>query len=307
MAPAADDSPRESEPLLAYRALEAPIVEDEGIFADCLGCFYAFSECLTEKEKAALRRYKKKASVQYDPQSPEHEALLCKYFRLAFHLPDDVDVPEKADQWKELGFQNGDPRSDFRGGGLLSLQCMIYFAHKYSHHFETLMRESNRDYAARRARDPASSSYGMNGRGDSQDGTGGDHQQQRRQEGEPWEYPLSAVFVNITHFLVLYLKLNHAPGHNPAVGSDTASKKCLKAFARLALDERDCALEELFCCAAIRIHRLWKIKSLSPSTTLTDFPEVMQNTKRAIVGLFSRRPDHVLEFHQLFDTVAAAA
>ena len=36
----------------------------------------------------------------------------------------------KNNIWKTIGFQNADPRSDFRGGGLISLKNLIYFGEK---------------------------------------------------------------------------------------------------------------------------------------------------------------------------------
>lgn len=31
------------------------------------------------------------------------------------------------ERWKEIGFQGKSPSTDFRGGGILSLYCMMYF------------------------------------------------------------------------------------------------------------------------------------------------------------------------------------
>ena len=36
-------------------------------------------------------------------------------------------------QKKEICFQNKNPRSDFRGGGIMSLQCIHYFVKFYKH------------------------------------------------------------------------------------------------------------------------------------------------------------------------------
>jgi hypothetical protein len=46
----------------------------------------------------------------------------------------------KSDLWKTIGFQSHNPRTDFRGAGLLGLHCLRYFCEAYSRDFH-LMRE----------------------------------------------------------------------------------------------------------------------------------------------------------------------
>lgn len=41
----------------------------------------------------------------------------------------------KSDKWQEIGFQGLNPRTDFRGGGYLSLQCLVYFTKYNPEHF----------------------------------------------------------------------------------------------------------------------------------------------------------------------------
>lgn len=36
-----------------------------------------------------------------------------------------------SDKWKLLGFQRDDPRLDLRGGGVLSLRCLVFFTTEY--------------------------------------------------------------------------------------------------------------------------------------------------------------------------------
>lgn len=36
-----------------------------------------------------------------------------------------------CDKWKDIGFQGKDPRTDFRGGGHLSLLCLLYLVENY--------------------------------------------------------------------------------------------------------------------------------------------------------------------------------
>ncbi len=70
----------------------------------------------------------------FKPTHEAHEQLLQELWLGAFPALDFVRV---TPQWQKLGFQNDDPATDFRGGGLLSLRCLVYFA---SHHGEELRR-----------------------------------------------------------------------------------------------------------------------------------------------------------------------
>ncbi|AQK45252.1 ELMO/CED-12 family protein [Zea mays] len=36
-----------------------------------------------------------------------------------------------SDQWKEMGWQGKDPSTDFRGGGFISLENLLYFSRNY--------------------------------------------------------------------------------------------------------------------------------------------------------------------------------
>ncbi|KAK6486540.1 ELMO domain-containing protein 1 isoform X1, partial [Huso huso] len=62
----------------------------------------------------------------YDSENPEHEEILLKLWKLLR-----PDVPLKGritKQWCEIGFQGDDPKTDFRGMGLLGLLNLVYFA-----------------------------------------------------------------------------------------------------------------------------------------------------------------------------------
>ena len=56
-------------------------------------------------------------------------------------------MPEglKSDKWTSMGFQGSDPRTDFRGAGLLGLKCLVYFMDKYPDAAER-MRNNGEDY-----------------------------------------------------------------------------------------------------------------------------------------------------------------
>ena len=43
------------------------------------------------------------------------------------------------DRWKEMGFQSKDPRTDFRGGGHLSLLALIYMIEEHPQEFNEMV------------------------------------------------------------------------------------------------------------------------------------------------------------------------
>lgn len=49
------------------------------------------------------------------------------------------------DCWKDIGFQGKDPRTDFRGGGHLSLLCLIYFLKHYQEEWDELVKVTKED------------------------------------------------------------------------------------------------------------------------------------------------------------------
>mmetsp|Transcript_8536 Transcript_8536/g.11755 ORF Transcript_8536/g.11755 Transcript_8536/m.11755 type:complete len:101 (+) Transcript_8536:615-917(+) len=52
----------------------------------------------------------------------------------------------KADCWRTLGFQNTNPRTDFRAAGLLALVNLFYFARYSRHAFDRIRAESGDDF-----------------------------------------------------------------------------------------------------------------------------------------------------------------
>ncbi|KDO28206.1 hypothetical protein SPRG_06255 [Saprolegnia parasitica CBS 223.65] len=61
----------------------------------------------------------------------DYEELLCTFWGIIYSSTDALFDPafeRSGDSWSRLGFQRPDPTTDFRSGGLLSLNCFIYFA-----------------------------------------------------------------------------------------------------------------------------------------------------------------------------------
>ncbi|KAL6595422.1 hypothetical protein ACP70R_047762 [Stipagrostis hirtigluma subsp. patula] len=123
---------------------------------------------LSPLQEQRLRLLRQRLDVPYDCSSVEHQDALRELWRLAY--PNRQLPPLKSDLWKEMGWQNSDPATDFRAGGFMSLENLIYFARNYPDSFHRLLHKA--------------------------DG--------KRAE---WEYPFAVAGVNISYMLVQMLDL----------------------------------------------------------------------------------------------------
>ena len=74
--------------------------------------------------------------------------ILNKLWNFAF--PGESE-PEglKSDKWKDIGFQGKDPRTDFRGGGVIGLYSINYFIENFKNEYtEMQSQKSNLFYFA---------------------------------------------------------------------------------------------------------------------------------------------------------------
>uniref|UniRef100_A0A8C9R636 ELMO domain containing 1 n=1 Tax=Scleropages formosus TaxID=113540 RepID=A0A8C9R636_SCLFO len=62
----------------------------------------------------------------YDCENLEHEEMLLKLWKTL--RPESPLSGRISKQWCEIGFQGNDPKTDFRGMGLLGLYNLLYFA-----------------------------------------------------------------------------------------------------------------------------------------------------------------------------------
>eukprot|EP00467_Chlorarachnion_reptans_P012183 CAMPEP_0114530040 /NCGR_PEP_ID=MMETSP0109-20121206/25197_1 /TAXON_ID=29199 /ORGANISM="Chlorarachnion reptans, Strain CCCM449" /LENGTH=743 /DNA_ID=CAMNT_0001712565 /DNA_START=97 /DNA_END=2325 /DNA_ORIENTATION=+ len=89
-------------------------------------------KCL-ENRKAVWKlkeKLKKEVTVTVDWKMDDHEKLLK---RLWSSLKPSRQWPgRKNKEWSSIGFQGSDPQTDFRGGGLLSLRALVYWAENHS-------------------------------------------------------------------------------------------------------------------------------------------------------------------------------
>ncbi|KAL9228820.1 hypothetical protein vseg_004358 [Gypsophila vaccaria] len=123
---------------------------------------------LTPTQEVYLQRLQNRTDVSYDSSNPEHQDALKVLWNAAF--PDEELEDLISEQWKEMGWQGKDPSTDFRGGGYISLENLLYFAKNFQTSFQDLLRKTEGNRAI-------------------------------------WEYPFAVAGVNITFMLIQMLDL----------------------------------------------------------------------------------------------------
>lgn len=123
---------------------------------------------LTPSQEECLLRLQSRIDVPYDSSNLEHQEALRALWKAAF--PAEELHGLISEQWKEMGWQGKDPATDFRGGGFISLENLLYFARNFPKSFQDLLRKQEGDRAM-------------------------------------WEYPFAVAGVNITFMLIQMLDL----------------------------------------------------------------------------------------------------
>ncbi|KAI3495111.1 hypothetical protein L2E82_41157 [Cichorium intybus] len=123
---------------------------------------------LTPVQEDCLQRLQNRLDVAYDSSIPEHQQALRALWKAAF--PEEELHGLISEQWKEMGWQGKDPSTDFRGGGFISLENLLYFARNFPKSFQDLLRK-------------------------------------REGVRSMWEYPFAVAGVNITFMLIQMLDL----------------------------------------------------------------------------------------------------
>ncbi|XP_015189126.1 PREDICTED: ELMO domain-containing protein 2 [Polistes dominula] len=90
-------------------------------FGKCIELIWGYRQLCVECEE--LRK------TPYDADNPAHELLLLKLWNLL--MPYDSLDARVTKQWQNIGFQGDDPKTDFRGMGILGLENLVYFAQEY--------------------------------------------------------------------------------------------------------------------------------------------------------------------------------
>lgn len=124
--------------------------------------------CLSPLQEERLGSLRQRLAIQFDGSCLDHQDALRHLWRVAY--PNREIPPLKSELWKEMGWQGCDPSTDFRGGGFISLENLIFFAKNYPNSFQALLHKK--------------------------DG--------RRAE---WEYPFAVAGVNLSFMLIQMLDL----------------------------------------------------------------------------------------------------
>lgn len=90
-------------------------------FTLCVEHIWGYRQLLADVEY--LRK------TQYDADNFEHEQKLYTLWEQL--MPDQLLESRITKQWQEIGFQGDDPKTDFRGMGLLGLENLLYFSTEY--------------------------------------------------------------------------------------------------------------------------------------------------------------------------------
>ncbi|OWM64849.1 ELMO domain-containing protein A-like isoform X2 [Punica granatum] len=123
---------------------------------------------LTPAQEESLERLQRRMDISYDCSNPEHQDALRSLWNAAF--PEEQLQGLVSEQWKEMGWQGKDPSTDFRGGGFISLENLLYFARNFPKSFQDLLLK-------------------------------------REGVRSAWEYPFAVAGVNITFMLIQMLDL----------------------------------------------------------------------------------------------------
>lgn len=90
-------------------------------FSRCIEQIWGYRQLIAEVE--TIRK------INYDADNLEHEDKLQELWESL--MPSDSLEARISKQWQDIGFQGDDPKTDFRGMGLLGLENLLYFAKEF--------------------------------------------------------------------------------------------------------------------------------------------------------------------------------
>ncbi|XP_071126322.1 ELMO domain-containing protein 2-like [Mytilus edulis] len=93
---------------------------------------YCFQVCLCQicGYKRLFAEVEEMRKTQYSSENPDHEEKLMQLW--GFLMPDIKLETRISKQWTDIGFQGDDPKTDFRGMGMLGLNQLLYISSKYT-------------------------------------------------------------------------------------------------------------------------------------------------------------------------------
>jgi len=90
-------------------------------FGRCIEHIWGYRQLLHQVEHLRL--------TPFDSQNEEHETKLISLWNSL--MPDTPLSDRITKQWQDIGFQGDDPKTDFRGMGLLGLENLLFFSTEY--------------------------------------------------------------------------------------------------------------------------------------------------------------------------------
>ncbi|KAK9809149.1 hypothetical protein WJX72_010219 [[Myrmecia] bisecta] len=128
---------------------------------------------LSPLQEQRLESLMRRVSVLFDSEDLEHQDELRRLW--SFGFPGEPCTSLRSTRWKDMGWQQSDPGTDFRGAGFVALENLLYMAEKDPALFHRLMHKT--------------------------DG-----------ERSLIEYPFAAAGVNVTFMLIELLDLRQSTG-----------------------------------------------------------------------------------------------
>ncbi|KAK4592644.1 hypothetical protein RGQ29_016969 [Quercus rubra] len=170
---------------------------------------------LTPAQEECLQRLQSRIDVAYDSSVPEHQEALRALWNAAF--PEEELRGLISEQWKDMGWQGKDPSTDFRGGGFISLENLLFFAKNFPKSFQDLLRKQEGDRSV-------------------------------------WEYPFAVAGVNITFMLIQMLDLE---SDNSVFNCTVKPRTLVGANFLKFLAENESAFDLLYCITFKLMDQQW--------------------------------------------------
>jgi len=85
-----------------------------------------------------------RCSVSFNEEDPAHDAMVRRLWDLCSGGRE-LGPSVVTEEWKQFGFQGTNPATDFRGGGVLGLSNLLYFAETYPASFRKILHAPVQD------------------------------------------------------------------------------------------------------------------------------------------------------------------
>lgn len=98
---------------------------------------------LNETQRRRLNALALRACVAYDAGELRHSDALRTLWARAFGETTPAPKDLKSERWKEMGWQGTSPETDFRAGGFMALENLVWFAEREGESFRSLLHKTN--------------------------------------------------------------------------------------------------------------------------------------------------------------------